>query len=35
LKRRKIIRTGAVYGIGKEIVKQCLSEGASVIATLY
>jgi NAD(P)-dependent dehydrogenase (short-subunit alcohol dehydrogenase family) len=32
LKRRKIIITGVASGIGKEIVKQCLSEGASVIA---
>lgn len=32
LKNRKIIITGAVSGIGKEIVKQCLHEGASVIA---
>lgn len=32
LKNRKIIVTGAASGIGKEIVKQCLQEGASVIA---
>lgn len=32
LKNRKIIVTGAASGIGKEIVKQCLHEGASVIA---
>lgn len=32
LKNRKIIITGAASGIGKEIVKQCLIEGASVIA---
>ncbi|WP_394803368.1 SDR family NAD(P)-dependent oxidoreductase [Peribacillus frigoritolerans] len=31
-KNRKLIVTGAVSGIGKEIVKQCLHEGASVIA---
>jgi 3-oxoacyl-[acyl-carrier protein] reductase len=32
LKNRKLIVTGAASGIGKEIVKQCLHEGASVIA---
>jgi 3-oxoacyl-[acyl-carrier protein] reductase len=32
LKNRKVIVTGAASGIGKEIVKQCLHEGASVIA---
>lgn len=32
LKNRKIIVTGGASGIGKEIVKQCLYEGASVIA---
>lgn len=32
LKNKKIIVTGAASGIGKEIVKQCLQEGASVIA---
>ncbi|MFU2018878.1 SDR family NAD(P)-dependent oxidoreductase [Peribacillus butanolivorans] len=32
LKNRKIIVTGAASGIGEEIVKQCLYEGASVIA---
>ncbi|UJL45170.1 SDR family oxidoreductase [Virgibacillus sp. NKC19-16] len=32
LKNRKVIITGAASGIGKEIVKQCLHEGASVIA---
>ncbi|MEP9409763.1 SDR family oxidoreductase, partial [Peribacillus frigoritolerans] len=32
LKNRKVIVTGAASGIGKEIVKQCLYEGASVIA---
>ncbi|WP_408011160.1 SDR family NAD(P)-dependent oxidoreductase [Pseudalkalibacillus sp. A8] len=32
LKNRKVIITGGAYGIGKEIVKQCLLEGASVIA---
>ncbi|MGJ3198098.1 SDR family NAD(P)-dependent oxidoreductase [Peribacillus frigoritolerans] len=32
LKNRKVIVTGAGSGIGKEIVKQCLREGASVIA---
>ncbi|MEB8805552.1 SDR family NAD(P)-dependent oxidoreductase [Bacillus cereus] len=32
LKNRKIIVTGAASGIGKEIVKQCLNEGAVVIA---
>ncbi|UOE53423.1 SDR family NAD(P)-dependent oxidoreductase [Cytobacillus oceanisediminis] len=32
LKNRKIIVTGAASGIGKEVVKQCLHEGASVIA---
>jgi NAD(P)-dependent dehydrogenase (short-subunit alcohol dehydrogenase family) len=32
LKRRKIIITGAASGIGKEIVKQCLSKSATVIA---
>lgn len=32
LKNRKVIITGAASGIGKEIVKQCLQEGASVIA---
>jgi NAD(P)-dependent dehydrogenase (short-subunit alcohol dehydrogenase family) len=30
LKRRKIIIIGAASGMGKEIVKQSLSEGASV-----
>nr|WP_245640530.1 SDR family NAD(P)-dependent oxidoreductase [Neobacillus massiliamazoniensis] len=29
---KKIIITGAASGIGKEIVKHCLSEGATVIA---
>lgn len=32
LKNRTVIITGAASGIGKEIVKQCLHEGASVIA---
>lgn len=32
LKNRKIIVTGAASGIGREIVKHCLQEGASVIA---
>ncbi|MCP1490522.1 3-oxoacyl-[acyl-carrier protein] reductase [Peribacillus frigoritolerans] len=32
LKNKKLIVTGAASGIGKEIVKQCLHEGASVIA---
>lgn len=32
LKNRKIIITGAASGIGKELVKQCLHEGATVIA---
>jgi NAD(P)-dependent dehydrogenase (short-subunit alcohol dehydrogenase family) len=32
LKRRKITITGAAFGIGKEIVKQCLSKSATVIA---
>lgn len=32
LKNRKVIVTGAASGIGKEIVKQCLFEGASVLA---
>ncbi|MFJ8257106.1 SDR family NAD(P)-dependent oxidoreductase [Peribacillus asahii] len=32
LKNRKVIITGAASGIGKEIVKQCLHVGASVIA---
>lgn len=32
LKNRKVIITGAASGIGKEIVKHCLHEGASVIA---
>ncbi|MEK4029608.1 MULTISPECIES: SDR family oxidoreductase [Bacillaceae] len=32
LKNRKIIITGAASGIGKEMVKQCLQEGAAVIA---
>ncbi|WP_019638732.1 SDR family NAD(P)-dependent oxidoreductase [Paenibacillus fonticola] len=32
LSNRKIIVTGAASGIGKEIVRYCLSEGASVIA---
>jgi len=32
LKNKKLIVTGAASGIGKEIVKQCLQEGASVIA---
>ncbi|GIN39359.1 SDR family NAD(P)-dependent oxidoreductase [Heyndrickxia oleronia] len=32
LKNSKIIVTGAASGIGKEIVKQCLKEGAVVIA---
>lgn len=32
LKNRKVIVTGAASGIGKEIVKQCLHEGASVLA---
>lgn len=32
LKNRKIIVTGAASGIGKEMVKQCLQEGAAVIA---
>ncbi|UPO90604.1 SDR family oxidoreductase [Niallia sp. Man26] len=32
LKKRKVIVTGAGSGIGKEIVKGCLNEGASVIA---
>ncbi|QCR32494.1 SDR family NAD(P)-dependent oxidoreductase [Lysinibacillus sp. SGAir0095] len=32
LKNRKVIITGAASGIGKEIVKQCLFQGASVIA---
>ncbi|WP_208590632.1 SDR family NAD(P)-dependent oxidoreductase [Gracilibacillus suaedae] len=32
LKNRKVIVTGAASGIGKEIVKKCLDEGASVIA---
>jgi len=31
-KNRKLIVTGAASGIGKEIVKQCIHEGASVIA---
>ncbi len=32
LKNKKIIVTGAASGIGKAVVKQCLDEGASVIA---
>ncbi|MBB4826215.1 3-oxoacyl-[acyl-carrier protein] reductase [Sporosarcina luteola] len=32
LRNRKVIVTGAASGIGKEIVKKCLHEGASVIA---
>ncbi|RCX17080.1 3-oxoacyl-[acyl-carrier protein] reductase [Fontibacillus phaseoli] len=32
LNHRKVIITGAASGIGKEIVKHCLHEGASVIA---
>lgn len=32
LNNRKIIVTGGASGIGREIVKQCLNEGASVIA---
>ncbi|MBO1002166.1 SDR family NAD(P)-dependent oxidoreductase [Pseudogracilibacillus auburnensis] len=32
IKNRKVIVTGAASGIGKEIVKRCLHEGASVIA---
>lgn len=32
LKNKKIIITGAASGIGREIVNQCLREGASVIA---
>ncbi|ASV67517.1 SDR family oxidoreductase [Cytobacillus sp. FSL W7-1323] len=32
LKTKKVIVTGAASGIGKEIVKQCLHEGVSVIA---
>ena len=32
LKNKKIIITGAGSGIGREIVKQCLDEGASVVA---
>ncbi|WP_334072498.1 MULTISPECIES: SDR family oxidoreductase [Paenibacillus] len=32
LKHKKVIVTGAASGIGKEIVKQCLQEGAAVLA---
>ena len=32
LSTRKVIVTGAASGIGKAIVKQCLHEGASIIA---
>lgn len=32
LKHQKVIVTGAASGIGKAVVKQCLHEGASVIA---
>ncbi|MCA1293136.1 SDR family oxidoreductase [Paenibacillus sp. alder61] len=32
LKHKKVIVTGAASGIGKEIVKQCLQEGAVVLA---
>lgn len=32
LKNKKIIVTGAASGIGKAVVKQCLDEGATVIA---
>lgn len=34
LENRKVIITGAASGIGKESVRKCLNEGASVILAI-